>query len=96
MATLPGSLGASAASVKDLQAVTCIMCSLRVKRWESGSWGWLVRYFGRGGTAARLAGVLSSRTGLWTMRRANPVINHWAIRFRPPGFVLAALHQKQA
>ena len=55
---------------------------------------WL-RYFGRGATAARLAGVLSSRAGLWTKRHANPVINHWAIRFRPPGLMVAALHQNQ-
>jgi len=71
------------------------MCFLKVTRWKSGSWGWLVRYFGRGATAARLAGVLSSRRGLRTKRHANPVINHWAIRFRPPGLMVAALHQKK-
>ena len=100
VAMRPERLDVLAASVTDLQTVTCIICFLKVfkylvKRWESGSWGWLVGYFGRGATAARLAGVLSSRTGLWTKRHANPVINHWAIFFRPPGLMVAALHQKE-
>ena len=32
------------------------MCFLRVKRWKSGSWGWLVGYSGRGATAAKAGG----------------------------------------
>ena len=56
MATQPGIFGALAASVTDLQTVTCIMCFLKVKRWESGSWGWLVGYFGRCVTVATQAG----------------------------------------
>ena len=37
------------------------MCFLKVikcsgKRWKSGRWGWLVRYFGRGATAAKAGG----------------------------------------
>ena len=56
MATQPGIFGALAASVTDLQTVTCIMCFLKVKRWESGSWGWLVGYFGRCVTLATQAG----------------------------------------
>ena len=38
VATQPGILGALAASVTDLQTVTCIMCFLRVKHWDRGGW----------------------------------------------------------
>ena len=37
VAMRPGSLGALAASVTDLQTVTCIMGFLRVKQWEGGN-----------------------------------------------------------
>ena len=42
VATWPGILGALAASVTDLQTVTCIMGFLRVKHWDGGGWGKLV------------------------------------------------------
>ena len=56
MAMRPERLDVLTASVTDLQTVTCIMCFLKVKRWESGSWGWLVGYFGRCVTLATQAG----------------------------------------
>jgi len=43
VAMRPGILGALAASVTDLQTVTCIMGCLRVKHWDGGGWGKLVR-----------------------------------------------------
>ena len=53
MAMRPERLDVLTASVTDLQTVTCIMCFLRVKHWDGGGWGKLVRWEVNGGGVTR-------------------------------------------